>query len=115
MPKKKILIVDDEKDILTTMESILEPEGYEITTEQDGKKSVELTEQKKYDLILLDVRMPFSGEEVLKLMREHALGNPKIVFCTVVARPDVDISNANGYIQKPIDPKRFLEEVKEYL
>ena len=49
MPKKKILIVDDEKDILTTMESILEPEGYEITTEQDGKKSVELTEQKKYD------------------------------------------------------------------
>ena len=93
---KKILIVDDDSDILVTMKNILEPEGFEITIEQDGKKSIELSKENKYDLILLDVMMPLSGEEVLTQMRQVALGKPKIVFCTVVARPDVNMKNHNN-------------------
>ncbi len=112
---KSILVVDDEKDILSTIKSLLTPEGYNVITEPDGRKAVELTKKNKYNLILLDVRMPFSGEEVLKLMRKEAIGNPKIVFCTVMSRPDVNLSGSNGFIQKPLDPKRFIADVKKYV
>ncbi len=112
---KKILVVDDEKDMLNTIGDLLKPEGYEVTLEQNSRKSIELSKENKYDLILLDVRMPFFGEDTLKIMRKEATGNPKIVFCTVMSRPDVNVEGSNGFIQKPIDPKRFLEEVKKYL
>lgn len=112
---KKILVVDDEKDILLTIKSLLISEGYEVTIEQDGRRAVELVKEKKYNLILLDIRMPLSGEEVLKMMRKEAIGNPKIVFCTVMSRPDVDLAGSNGFIQKPLDPKRFIADVRKYL
>ncbi|MBT4376827.1 response regulator transcription factor [archaeon] len=112
---KKILVVDDEKDILTTIKNILEYEGYEVTAEIDSRKAVLLSAKNEYDLIILDVLMPFSGEETAKLIRKGVKGNPKIVFCTVVARPDVNMEGINGFIEKPIDPKRFAAQVKKFV
>ena len=55
---KRILVVDDEANMRTTLADILGDEGYEIDTAVDGLSAVEMCEQKSYDVVLLDVRMP---------------------------------------------------------
>ena len=56
--KKKILVVDDDRDDLTMISMILEPEGYEVVTAQNGVEALEKVESEEPDLILLDVMMP---------------------------------------------------------
>jgi CheY-like chemotaxis protein len=58
MGKKKILAVDDEPNILMSIEFILEMEGYEVHTARDGEEALEVAERVRPDLILLDINMP---------------------------------------------------------
>jgi len=114
---KKILVIDDDSDILNTIRDLLESGkmGYEVTAELDGRKAIELAKENKYDLILIDVMMPFPGREVAKILKDEAIGNPKLVFCTVVPKPEVELKDMHGFIQKPLDPKKFLSDIKKLL
>ncbi len=117
MEKKKVLIVDDQIDILTTMKNIVEREGYQATAELDARKAVALTKRIKFDLVILDVMMPnMNGEEAAELMKKNSKGKPKLIFCTIVPKDDLEkMFLVDGFIQKPFEYKKFAGELKRVL
>ncbi len=71
MHKPHIMIVDDDDDILVTLNAVLEAEGYETTLARGGAEALELADKKKPDLALLDIMMPdMDGHEVLRRLKE---------------------------------------------
>ncbi|MBI2629500.1 response regulator [Candidatus Pacearchaeota archaeon] len=113
---KKILIVDDEADVLETMRTILEKEEYGVTTAKNGAYAIDLLKTVKPDLILLDIMMPtLSGYDLLRLLREKLNHKVKMVYVTVVPKSEVDMADIDGFIQKPFSPKEFVKKIKEVL
>ncbi len=119
---KKILVVDDEQDILTTVKMVLEKQGYKVTTVNGGKKALELLDKEKFDLVLLDILMPeMSGDEVAKKIRKNSkLKNQKIAFLTVVTlreqgKAEMKKLNPADYIQKPFLMDEFRKRIKKII
>jgi DNA-binding response OmpR family regulator len=116
--KKKILIVDDERDIVKALMIRLQANGYEVVTAFDGAQGVFMAHKEKPDLIILDIRMPagdgFSVAERLKSSM-HTFSIP-IIFLT--GSPERDAEGramelgARFYIKKPYDPEELLDAVK---
>lgn len=116
----KILLVDDEADILEFLKYNLELEGYEITTALNGKEALEkLTEFT--DLVILDLMMPvLDGFEVIERMKKDSrFKNIPVIFLTAKNGEISEIKalelGAIDYIQKPISPKKLLARVKTNL
>lgn len=119
--KKKILLVDDERDILEFMEYNLKKEGYVVDTADSGELALEKVRKQTPDLILLDVMMPGSdGIETCREMREiPALNETIIAFLTARSEDYSQIagfeSGADDYITKPIKPRVLLSRIKALL
>lgn len=119
--KHKILLVDDEQDILEFMEYNLKKEGYEVVTASSGEDAIVLAKKENPDLILLDVMMPGAdGIETCREIRE--LPNQKetiIAFLTARSEDYSQIagfeSGADDYITKPIKPRVLLSRIKALL
>lgn len=121
MSKIKILVVDDEPDILEILKYNLEREDYTVITASNGEEGIRLAEQESPNLIILDIMMPkMDGVEVGRYLRakEH-FNNTIIAFLT--AR-DEDYSQiaaleagGDDYITKPIRPRVFLSRIKALL
>lgn len=117
----KILIVDDEADILDMIGFNLEAEGYEIETAKDGKEALRKAEKFIPDLILLDIMMPeMDGIETCVEIREReGLQNTLIAFLTARSEDYSQIAGfeagADDYIAKPIKPKVLSSRVKALL
>ncbi len=121
MSKQKILLVDDEKDILELISFNLEKEGYEVVTAKNGREAVEKAKQYSPDLILMDVMMPeMDGMEACRLIREdESLRNVLIAFLTARSEDYSQIAGfdagADDYIAKPIKPRVLVSRVKALL
>lgn len=121
MSKQKILLVDDEKDILELVSFNLEKEGYEVQTALNGRKALELARQSTPDLVLLDVMMPeMDGMETCRELREDPkLKNVLIAFLTARNEDYSQIAGfdagADDYISKPIKPRVLVSRVKALL
>ncbi len=121
MSKQKILLVDDEKDILELISFNLEKEGYEVVTAKNGRDAVEKAKQHSPDLILMDVMMPeMDGMEACRLIREDgSLRNVLIAFLTARNEDYSQIAGfdagADDYIAKPIKPRVLVSRVKALL
>ncbi len=105
--KGYILVVDDEEDILFTLEDLLEEEGYKVEVESNPRKALEKAKQNIYDLIITDLKMPkLSGEELIKKIRE-VNKITSIIVMTAYGTVDTAVScmkyGAFHYISKPID------------
>lgn len=97
--RKKVLVVDDEKDIREALFTALAAEGYEVFAAEDGKKGFDLALEKKPDLIFLDLSMPnMNGHEVLDALREDEWGkNANVVVLTASADMDtLSVTLAKG-------------------
>lgn len=117
----KILLVDDEPDILEFVRYSLRKEGYEVVTAQDGKAALEIAEREKPDLIVLDIMMPeLDGVETCRLLRKSkTFAKTPIAFLT--AR-DEDFSQitaldvgGDDYITKPIKPRVLVSRINALL
>lgn len=114
---RKVLIADDEPDILEILKYNLSNEGYEVITAKDGDEAVEKARRTQPDLIVLDVMMPKkTGVEVCQLLRaQPAFKETLIIFLTAVNDEGTQIrgleTGADDYISKPISPKVFLSRV----
>lgn len=115
--QKRILIADDEPDILEIVQYNLSREGYEVTTAKDGDDALVKAKAQKPDLIILDIMMPKrTGVEVCEILRSQpAFNETLIIFLT--ARND-ETSHITGletggddYIAKPISPKVLISRV----
>ena len=86
----KIMIVDDDKEDLNTMKTVLEKEGHEITTVEDGSKALDALKDDGFDLILIDIKMPtLSGYDLLRLMRERLNHKVKMIYVSIVPEQEV--------------------------
>lgn len=113
----KILIADDEPDILEIISISLEKEGYQIVRAKDGNEAIEQAKLHKPDLMILDILMPYkSGMEVCQILRMHAdFEKTLIIFLTALSDEAIHVrgleSGADDYITKPISPKVLATRV----
>ncbi|MFB6305965.1 MAG: response regulator transcription factor [Flavobacteriales bacterium] len=119
--KSKILIVDDEEDILELLKYNLEKDGYETEVAENGKIAIEKAKEFLPDLILLDVMMPeMDGiEACLELKTIDSLKHTLIAFLTARSEDYSQIagleSGADDYIAKPIKPRVLISRIKALL
>lgn len=118
---KKILVVDDEQNILQMVNQTLTRSGYKVTTSADGKDALEKVQANKPDLIILDIMMPYlDGFEVLQaLRRKPETRNTPVIFLTA-KNNDMDIfkgwqAGVNCYLIKPFNPSELIKYVKQNL
>lgn len=118
MQHYKVLVVDDEPDIVDIIEYNLRNEGYEVYTAADGEQALKKAKEVSPDLVLLDIMMPrLDGVETCRRMREmpEARGSC-IVFLTARAEEYSELAGfeagADDYINKPIRPRVLLSRIK---
>ncbi len=113
----KILIADDEPDILEIIEFNLQAQGYDVTTAKNGDEAFEKAKKVNPDLIILDIMMPGkSGIEVCNLLRMiPTFKQTLIVFLTALNDETTEIkgleSGADDYLTKPISPKVLISKI----
>ena len=115
----RILIIDDDEEILITFSIALRKEGYTVDTAKTGKEAVEKSKTNFYSLALIDIRLPdMDGTELLTKMKETT---PKMRKIVVTGYPSMDgamralIEDADAYIVKPAKPDDIIEKVREQL
>lgn len=114
---QKILVVDDESDILELLKYNLSKEGYDVKTALDGMKGVEIAKTFKPDLIILDIMMPKQdGVETCRQIREvPELVNTFIIFLTARSEEYSEVAafdmGADDYITKPIKPRALVSRI----
>jgi two-component system alkaline phosphatase synthesis response regulator PhoP len=115
--KKKILIADDEPDILEILEYNLKTEGYAVIKAKDGLEAMEQAIKHNPDLIILDVMMPHkTGMEVCQTLREkNQFSNTLILMLTALSDESSHVKGleygADDYVNKPISPKVLISRV----
>lgn len=118
---KKILIIEDEKNIVTSLKMFLEYSGFEVFTSNDGSDGLYQAKHKYPDLILLDLVLPkIDGFNVCNLLNndEKTKNIPIIVISARTSKEDMDkvISlGAKNYIIKPFSMDQIIKMIKEYL
>lgn len=117
--KGKILVVDDEDALRTVLSAELGSEGYDVATAADGTEAVNLLQKNRFNLVLLDIRMPkMNGFEVLKVIKEKYAGT-KVIMLTGFA----DLKNAieskklgaEDFVSKPYDLVDLLTTIDRVL
>jgi two-component system alkaline phosphatase synthesis response regulator PhoP len=114
---RKILIADDEPDILEILKYNLSGEGYQVITAKDGDEAIDRAKFFHPDLIVLDIMMPKkNGVEVCEILRKQpAFRETLILFLTALSDEGTQLkgfeTGADDYVSKPISPKVFLSKV----
>lgn len=117
----KVLIVDDEPNIVLSLEFLMEQAGFEVVTAEDGEQALARVNESQPDLLLLDISLPgMSGFDVLERLRgEAATAQLAIIMLTAHGR-DVEREKgmalgADDYITKPFSTQSLVEKVKALL
>jgi len=125
--QKKILIIDDDIDLVEAMRLTLESEGFLVVDAQDGQKGLERIEKESPDLILLDVMMKTQDEgfHIAYQIRNNAkTADLPIIMLTAVGQEtgfnfdkdkDEDFLPVNEFMEKPVNPDTLIEIVKVHL
>ena len=118
---KKVLIADDEKNILISLEFLMKREGYDVVLAHDGQEAIDAILRERPDLVLLDVMMPHkTGFDVCQDVRaDPGLKDMLILMLTAKGR-DTDIAKglamgANDYVIKPFSTRELAQKVREML
>ncbi|GAE35551.1 response regulator transcription factor [Halalkalibacter akibai] len=116
---KKILIVDDEKQMQSLLCVCIGSSEFELTTAGSGKEALELIKEQQFDLMLLDIMMPeMNGFQVLKELTEKELLVPTIII-SAIGETDQVVEGLNlgasDYITKPFEPKELVARVNSVL
>ena len=115
----KLLIADDEADLLAELKPLLERSGFEVVTASDGQSVLELAPREKPDLIILDVMMPqLNGREVLRRLRLRNDWTPVILLTQVGTPAERAMSlqeGADDYLNKPFEPLELVARVQAIL
>lgn len=116
---KKILVIDDTKNIRMLLTKCLEHEGYHVETASDGQEALDLLRKNCYDLVFLDIKMSrLSGTEVLKSIREMGIETPVVIitaYATVKNAVECTKLGAVTYIQKPFTADKIRAVLAEIM
>jgi DNA-binding response OmpR family regulator len=121
MNLKKILVVDDEVDLVKTIQFSLEVEGYTVLVSNDGEDALSQARKESPDLILLDIMLPkLDGYKVCRLLKfdERYKHIPILMMTAKTQEKDKVLgieTGADEYITKPFDMDELMEKIKAYL
>ena len=119
MSKAKILVIDDEKNILFTVRQTLEADGYEVSTATTGEAGLRMAAEANFDLVLLDLKLPgIDGVEVLRQLEQRPRRSQVIVisaYGTVTNAVEVMKLGALDFIEKPFAPRELRDAVLKVL
>jgi len=115
----KVLVIDDDESIRTTIAAILEDEGYKVDVAENGKEAIEKSNNDSYGVALIDFRLPdMDGTELLTALRERT---PRTVKIIVTGYPTVQNAiesvnrHADGYFVKPVDYEKLLNTIRNLI
>lgn len=121
MKQKKILIVDDEPNIVMSLEYAFKKKDFGVFIARDGTEALEIAEKERPHIILLDIMMPqMDGYETLKRIKgNEVLAHTKVVFLSAKSK-EKDIEKgmklgADGYMTKPFSIKKIVSDVEEMI
>ena len=118
---KRVFIVDDEPDVVELIETVLELEGYSVSSETNGRQALTRILEDPPDLVILDLMMPdLDGMELLKLLRAQpqGAGIPVVIVSARTSQLDQIGSlqlGANAYICKPFSNRDLLAQVEQLI
>lgn len=121
MNKKRVLIVDDEQDIVESIKFTLELEDIECLEAYDGEEALSKAKKENPDLIILDVMLPkMNGYKIARLLKfDESYNNIPIIMLTArTQQNDIELgeeTGANEYVTKPFDMDMLVTLVKKYL
>lgn len=127
MPNKKVLVIDDDIDLVEAMRLTLESAGFDVIDAQDGNKGFDKAKKERPDLIILDIMMGTQDEgfHVAYRMRQDAdIKDTPIVMLTAVGSEtgfsfnkdkDQDFLPVQEFLEKPVDPDQLIEVVRRNL
>ncbi|MGE5530306.1 MAG: response regulator [Patescibacteria group bacterium] len=119
MTGAKLLLVDDEKNIRLILTQCLDEAGYEVTAAFDGEHALKKLEEERYDLILLDMKLP--GMDGLQVLRKIRAMDPRQLVVMITAHGTIETaveamkSGAADYLQKPFTPEEIRAVVRHNL
>lgn len=119
--KKKILLVDDEQDMVYAVKMQLEAGGFRVLTAQDGQEGLDKARKENPDLIILDLMLPrIDGYKVCRMLKfdEKYKKIPVIIYTARAQEADEKLGyevGADAYLTKPFDPKKLLAKINELL
>ncbi len=120
MPKKKkIMVVDDEENLLVLIRDLLVSRGFDIVTATNGREALDMLEKEKPDLLVLDIMMPgMKGTDVARKIRENSKTRKmKIVFITILKSKEINYRilkklMISDYITKPFDNQDLVRRIE---
>lgn len=117
--KKRILVVDDDEDILETLKSLLTKKGYFVDTANKGETAIKLSESNPYNLALLDVVLPDMDGTQLLVKLKQTMPRMRKIMITGHASFDNAVRavnmGADGYLIKPVSPPELLRMIEDQL
>ncbi len=121
MARKKILLVDDDENILELFRDVLEGKGHQVMTFTRGWEALQEVSREQPDLIILDIMMPrVNGYEVCQILKENPkTKNIPVIFLTALSHQEALRRAAEGgaddFLVKPCPPEKLLKHVERYL
>lgn len=115
---KKVLIVDDEPNIIMSLEFLMKKAGYEVFIARDGEEAMHIYDKERPGVVILDIMMPkVDGYEVCEYIKKKTSLPAKVVFLSAKGK-ESDIekgyeAGANFYMTKPFSTKKLVDKVKE--
>lgn len=117
--KPRILVVDDDLDILQSLKEILETKGYNVEVAENAQKGLEMARKKFFNLAILDIKLPdMEGTELLAKIHKE---KPEMMKVMLTGYPSLDNAvqalnlGADAYLMKPVNPEELLRVVEEKL
>lgn len=120
MTAKRVLIIDDDKVMVTLMTTLLRKEGFQVSAAFDGMSGFMTAQKQRPDLILLDMQMPAGGGEAVwkRLASSAHTSAIPVVYVTATSTPgfaaEAEAQGAAGVIRKPFEPEHFAERVHDF-
>jgi len=119
MGETRLMIVDDEVDLLAELKPLLERSGYAVVSATNGEQALEMVPKERPDLIVLDMLMPrLDGRDVLRRLRQSGNWTPVILLTRVNTTTERVLSlqeGADDYLNKPFDPLELLARIQAVL
>jgi DNA-binding response OmpR family regulator len=116
----KILICEDNKLALKTISVVLEKDGFKTDTAEDGNEAMHLIQNKVYDLIVVDIHLPYhSGLELVNYLRSVLKKDTPVLVVTAFSDPQMKQQagelGIQGYIVKPFNPSEIIKQIRSIL
>jgi len=114
---KKILVIDDEADVITYLKTFLEKSGFQILTASDGEKALAVAQKETPDLITLDIMMPTeTGVRFYRhIKKDDRLRDVPIIVISGMAGRHLAVPKPEAIFEKPVDRQKLLDKIHELI